>query len=156
MQRKARRLTRIIDTVEAYAPGFRASILGRQILSPKGLERKFGLVGGDIMHGNMSAGPVVDRAPCIGPWCLSWTAEGAVYVWRRYPSRRRRDRRARSQLCARSDRRHPLSGALALTHKWKKPDPKARLLPLPSFDETDYQNLVPSRRPMVRGRFVNM
>src|SRR3546814_8038210 len=43
----------IIDTVERHAPGFRASILGRQVLSPKGLYDKFGLVGGDIMHGHM-------------------------------------------------------------------------------------------------------
>ena len=57
----------IIDTVEAHAPGFRASILGRQVLSPKGLERKFGLVGGDIMHGNMSARPVVVGAPGARP-----------------------------------------------------------------------------------------
>ena len=35
----------IIETVEAQAPGFRASILGRQVLSPRGLERKFGLAG---------------------------------------------------------------------------------------------------------------
>src|SRR3546814_1247728 len=44
----------IIDTVERHAPGFRASILGRQVLSPKGLYDTFGLVGGDIMHGHMS------------------------------------------------------------------------------------------------------
>src|SRR5690606_31729451 len=36
----------IIDAVETQAPGFRASIHARQVLSPKGLERKFGLVGG--------------------------------------------------------------------------------------------------------------
>ena len=64
---------RIIDTVEAHAPGFRASILGQQVLSPKGLERKFGLVGGDIMHGNMtldqlwSARPVLGHASYRGP-----------------------------------------------------------------------------------------
>ena len=56
----------IIDTVEAYAPGFRASILGRQILSPKGLERKFGLVGGDIMHGNMSLDQLWSARPVLG------------------------------------------------------------------------------------------
>src|SRR3546814_14737674 len=44
----------IIDTVEKHAPGFRASIIAQTRLSPKGLERKFGLAGGDIMHGNMS------------------------------------------------------------------------------------------------------
>jgi phytoene dehydrogenase-like protein len=56
----------IIDTVEAYAPGFRASILGQQILSPLGLERKFGLAGGDIMHGNMSLDQLWSARPILG------------------------------------------------------------------------------------------
>lgn len=56
----------IIDTVEAHAPGFRASILGRQVLSPKGLERKFGLVGGDIMHGNMTLDQLWSARPVLG------------------------------------------------------------------------------------------
>ncbi|MES2782963.1 MAG: NAD(P)/FAD-dependent oxidoreductase [Pseudomonadota bacterium] len=56
----------IINTVEGYAPGFRASVLGRQILSPKGLERKFGLVGGDIMHGNMSLDQLWSARPILG------------------------------------------------------------------------------------------
>jgi phytoene dehydrogenase-like protein len=63
----------IIDTVEAHAPGFRASILGRQVLSPRGLERTFGLIGGDIFHGRMSldqlwaARPVLGHADYRGP-----------------------------------------------------------------------------------------
>ena len=63
----------IIDTVEAAAPGFRKSILGTMTLSPKGLERTFGLVGGDIMHGNMTldqlwaARPVLGHAAYRGP-----------------------------------------------------------------------------------------
>jgi phytoene dehydrogenase-like protein len=56
----------IIDTVETYAPGFRASILGQMILSPKGLERKFGLVGGDIMHGAMSLDQLWAARPMLG------------------------------------------------------------------------------------------
>lgn len=56
----------IIDTVEAHAPGFRASILGRQVLSPKGLERKFGLAGGDIMHGNMTLDQLWSARPMLG------------------------------------------------------------------------------------------
>jgi phytoene dehydrogenase-like protein len=56
----------IIDTVEAHAPGFRASILGHQILSPKGLERKFGLASGDIMHGNMSLDQLWAARPVLG------------------------------------------------------------------------------------------
>ncbi len=56
----------IIDTVERYAPGFRASILGTMKLSPKGLERKFGLAGGDIMHGAMSLDQLWSARPVLG------------------------------------------------------------------------------------------
>ena len=56
----------IIATVEAHAPGFRASILGRQVLSPKGLERKFGLAGGDIMHGAMTLDQLWSARPVLG------------------------------------------------------------------------------------------
>ena len=56
----------IIDTVEAHAPGFRASILGKQVLSPKGLYRKFGLVGGDIFHGHMSLDQLWSARPVLG------------------------------------------------------------------------------------------
>ena len=44
----------IIETVTQHAPNFRESILGMMILSPLDLEEKFGLIGGDIMHGQMS------------------------------------------------------------------------------------------------------
>jgi phytoene dehydrogenase-like protein len=44
----------IIETVTKHAPNFRESILGMMILSPLDLEEKFGLIGGDIMHGQMS------------------------------------------------------------------------------------------------------
>jgi phytoene dehydrogenase-like protein len=56
----------ILDTVEAYAPGFKASVLGRMILSPLDLERKFGLVGGDIMHGNMTLDQLWSARPVLG------------------------------------------------------------------------------------------
>jgi phytoene dehydrogenase-like protein len=66
----------IIETVEAHAPGFRASILGRQVLSPKGLERKFGLVGGDIMHGNMSLDQLWAARPVLGHGAYRGPLEG--------------------------------------------------------------------------------
>ncbi|MBN9504996.1 MAG: NAD(P)/FAD-dependent oxidoreductase [Altererythrobacter sp.] len=56
----------VIDTVEAHAPGFRASILGRQVLSPKGLERMFGLAGGDIFHGAMTLDQLWSTRPVLG------------------------------------------------------------------------------------------
>lgn len=56
----------MIDTVERYAPGFRASILGRQVLTPLDLERTFGLVGGDIMHGALSLDQLFSARPVLG------------------------------------------------------------------------------------------
>ncbi|MED6271535.1 Pyridine nucleotide-disulfide oxidoreductase domain-containing protein 2, partial [Characodon lateralis] len=44
----------VFDWVEQYAPGFKTSVVGRDILSPPDLERIFGLTGGNIFHGSMS------------------------------------------------------------------------------------------------------
>ncbi|MEX2489824.1 MAG: NAD(P)/FAD-dependent oxidoreductase, partial [Pseudomonadales bacterium] len=56
----------IVDTVEQQAPGFAASIKGRQILSPRDLEQRFGLVGGDIFHGRMSLDQLFSARPRLG------------------------------------------------------------------------------------------
>uniref|UniRef100_A0A8C8ZDT9 Pyridine nucleotide-disulfide oxidoreductase domain-containing protein 2 n=1 Tax=Prolemur simus TaxID=1328070 RepID=A0A8C8ZDT9_PROSS len=45
---------KVFDWIEAYAPGFKASVVGRDILTPPDLERIFGLPGGNIFHGAMS------------------------------------------------------------------------------------------------------
>ena len=44
----------IFDTVEEYAPGFKSSVVGKEVLSPPVLEETFGLTGGNIFHGAMS------------------------------------------------------------------------------------------------------
>ncbi|XP_012736101.3 pyridine nucleotide-disulfide oxidoreductase domain-containing protein 2 [Fundulus heteroclitus] len=44
----------VFDWVEQYAPGFKTSVVGRDILTPPDLERIFGLTGGNIFHGSMS------------------------------------------------------------------------------------------------------
>jgi phytoene dehydrogenase-like protein len=56
----------MISTVDRMAPGFAASVMGRQILSPLDLERTFGLVGGDIMHGAMSLDQMFSARPVLG------------------------------------------------------------------------------------------
>jgi phytoene dehydrogenase-like protein len=56
----------MIDTVDRYAPGFKASVLGRQALSPLDLERVFGLVGGDIFHGALSLDQLFSARPMLG------------------------------------------------------------------------------------------
>ncbi|MBX9858337.1 MAG: NAD(P)/FAD-dependent oxidoreductase [Sphingomonas sp.] len=56
----------VIDTVEAFAPGFRASIVGQMALSPADLQARFGLVGGDIFHGRMSLDQLWAARPVFG------------------------------------------------------------------------------------------
>ena len=56
----------MIDTVDRYAPGFRASVIGRQALSPLDLERDFGLLGGDIFHGALGLDQLFSARPMLG------------------------------------------------------------------------------------------
>ena len=56
----------MIDTVEKYAPGFHASVVGRQIFSPLDLERTFGLPNGDIFHGAMTLDQLFSARPMKG------------------------------------------------------------------------------------------
>jgi phytoene dehydrogenase-like protein len=56
----------MIATVDRYAPGFAASVLGRQILTPLDLERQFGLLGGDIFHGALTLNQLFSARPMLG------------------------------------------------------------------------------------------
>ncbi len=56
----------MVATVDQWAPGFAASVLGRQIKSPLDLERDFGLVGGDIFHGALSLNQLFSARPMLG------------------------------------------------------------------------------------------
>ena len=57
---------RVFDTVDAYAPNFKRSILGAMVLSPLDLERTFGLIGGDIFHGALSLDQLFSARPVLG------------------------------------------------------------------------------------------
>jgi phytoene dehydrogenase-like protein len=56
----------MINTVDAQAPNFKASVLARQIMSPLDLERTFGLIGGDIFHGALSLDQLFSARPMLG------------------------------------------------------------------------------------------
>jgi phytoene dehydrogenase-like protein len=56
----------MIETVDRYAPGFKASVMGRQALTPLDLERVFGLTGGDIFHGALSLDQLFWARPALG------------------------------------------------------------------------------------------
>jgi phytoene dehydrogenase-like protein len=56
----------VIDTVNTHAPNFKASVLGRQSLSPLDLERRFGLIDGDIFHGQLTLDQLFSARPVLG------------------------------------------------------------------------------------------
>lgn len=56
----------MIETVDRYAPGFRASVVGRLALAPSDLEERFGLVGGDIFHGRLTLDQLFSARPVLG------------------------------------------------------------------------------------------
>lgn len=57
---------RVIETVTRFAPGFSDSVIARQVHTPLDLERKFGLVGGDIFHGALSLDQLFSARPVLG------------------------------------------------------------------------------------------
>jgi phytoene dehydrogenase-like protein len=57
---------RVIETVTRHAPNFKASVLGRKVLTPLDLERDFGLTGGDIFHGKLTLNQLFSARPVLG------------------------------------------------------------------------------------------
>ena len=65
-QEKERFADIVIETVTRHAPNFRRSVLGMQALSPLDLEMRFGLVDGDIFHGQLSLDQLFSTRPVLG------------------------------------------------------------------------------------------
>jgi phytoene dehydrogenase-like protein len=57
---------RVVALIEEYAPGFGKLIEHRQVLSPLDLERRFGITGGNIFHGEMSLDQMFVMRPVAG------------------------------------------------------------------------------------------
>ena len=57
---------RVVARVEAVAPGFSDSILHRQVIGPHQMETEYGLVGGNIFHGELSASQLFHARPAAG------------------------------------------------------------------------------------------
>merc|ERR1712013_164944 len=56
----------VFNSIEMYAPGFKESIVGKEVLPPPDLERIFGLTGGNIFHGAMSLDQLYMTRPTAG------------------------------------------------------------------------------------------
>jgi phytoene dehydrogenase-like protein len=57
---------RQIDLYDAVAPGFRDSIIARDIVGPHEMETEYGLVGGNIFHGELSLEQLFHLRPAPG------------------------------------------------------------------------------------------
>ncbi len=53
-------------TIERYAPGFAASVLARETITPLDLERTYGLTGGHIFHGELALDQLFVTRPLLG------------------------------------------------------------------------------------------
>ena len=56
----------VVDTIDELAPGFKESILHRQVLTPWDLEQDFGLTEGNIFHGELSLEQLLFQRPAAG------------------------------------------------------------------------------------------
>ncbi|HEY7137105.1 MAG TPA: NAD(P)/FAD-dependent oxidoreductase [Acidimicrobiia bacterium] len=57
---------RVVDAMDQVAPGFRNSILHRQVIGPYDMEHEYGLVGGNIFHGELSPSQLFHLRPAPG------------------------------------------------------------------------------------------
>ncbi len=57
---------RIIDRFDEVAPGFKDSVLARQIIGPKQMQEGWDLIGGNIFHGELTVDQLFHMRPAIG------------------------------------------------------------------------------------------
>ena len=56
----------LIDRVNEVAPSFKGSILHRQIIGPNQMEQEYGLIGGNIFHGELTVDQLFHMRPAPG------------------------------------------------------------------------------------------
>ncbi len=57
---------RVVARMEAVAPGFTDSVIDRQVIGPHRMETEYGLVGGNIFHGELTPGQMFHCRPAAG------------------------------------------------------------------------------------------
>ena len=57
---------RVLARVDAVAPGFAGSVLHRQVIGPHQMQEEYGLIGGNIFHGELSLGQMFHARPAAG------------------------------------------------------------------------------------------
>jgi len=57
---------RMIDLYDAVAPGFKGSVIARDVVGPHQMETEYGLIGGNIFHGELSLEQLFHLRPAPG------------------------------------------------------------------------------------------
>jgi phytoene dehydrogenase-like protein len=57
---------RLVARIEAVAPGFTDSLIGRQVIGPHTMQEEYGLIGGNIFHGELTPGQMFHCRPAAG------------------------------------------------------------------------------------------
>lgn len=57
---------RVITRMDDVAPGFAKSVLHRQVIGPHQMQEEYGLVGGNIFHGELTMGQMFHARPAAG------------------------------------------------------------------------------------------
>ena len=70
---------RVLDVIAEYCPNIRSILVDRQTLTPLDLERRFGLTGGNIFHGEMSLDQMFVMRPVAG-WGRYRTPVRGLYL----------------------------------------------------------------------------
>ncbi len=57
---------RLIDRMDDAAPGFKDSVLARQVIGPKQMQQGWDLIGGNIFHGELTVDQLFHMRPAVG------------------------------------------------------------------------------------------
>jgi phytoene dehydrogenase-like protein len=57
---------RLTARIDELAPGFTSSVIGRQVIGPHEMQSEYGLVGGNIFHGELTPGQLFHCRPAAG------------------------------------------------------------------------------------------
>ncbi len=57
---------RLFDRMEVVAPGFKDSVMHRQVIGPKQMQDEWGLIGGNIFHGELTVDQLFHMRPAPG------------------------------------------------------------------------------------------
>ncbi len=57
---------RLIDRMDDAAPGFKDSVLARQVIGPKQMQQEWDLIGGNIFHGELTVDQLFHMRPAVG------------------------------------------------------------------------------------------